>query len=85
MATRRTAAAPEVDTISSGQWAEAKKAFDEHYTHSHGMTEVKYHTIVQLLEKWEQLTPVERREVSGGNHVYWRNKYLVTEAHGRLP
>ncbi|KAL1529671.1 hypothetical protein AB1Y20_000612 [Prymnesium parvum] len=81
MATRR-AAAPEVDTISSGQWAEAKKAFDEHYTHSHGMTEVKYHTIVQLLEKWEQLTPVERREVSGGNHVYWRNKYLVTEAQG---
>ena len=37
---------------------------------------------MELLSTWEELTPAERRIKSGGNHVYWHKKYVVTEAQG---
>lgn len=61
---------------------EARKTFEGSLSEEHGMHEAKFKTIVQLLEKWEQLTPKERRGISGGNHAYWQKKYMVTEAHG---
>lgn len=77
-----TTTSADVDTITAEQWEEAKRTFEESLPEENGMTVEKYNSIVHLLESWDQLTIAERREQSGGNHIYWKNKYKVTEAQG---
>ena len=72
----------EVRTITEAQWAEAKRTFEKNLSEHHGMAQDKYDNIVELLEKWEELTAQQRREMSGGNYVYWQKRYMVTEAQG---
>ena len=66
--------------VSDEQWTEARRLFDEQVSardDSTTLTKARYHTIMDLLKSWDDLTPTERKELSGGNHMYWRAKYAV--------
>ena len=65
--------------VSDEQWAEAKRLFDAEVAKMNvsTLTKAKYDGILDLLLEWDSLTPLERRERSGGNNIYWSKKYVV--------
>ena len=63
--------------ISEAQWEMAGELFESKLNKDCGMTEEKYELVTELLSNWDEMSVAERRERSGGNHVYWRKKYQV--------
>ena len=50
------------------QWDEARRLFDE-MDHGKTLTHSMYLTIMKLLDKWDELTPIERKVLGHGNHT----------------
>ena len=44
-----------------------------------GIPDEKYGIIKTVLEKWDEKSASERREMLGGNHIFWHNKYRVVD------
>ena len=82
MAGKRAAAAAALDTVTDVQWDAARIAFKEGLQDTWGLQKEKYNQILNLLSDWDSLDPKERRELSGGNHVFWNKKYVVKEVNG---
>ena len=61
------------------QWDEARRLFNERLRGrgSATLTKDKYDKILQLCDEWDELPPTKRKEISGGNHMYWRAKYML--------
>ena len=66
-------------TITDEQWAAAQDAFDEQLNSIIGgksMPDDKYELVVNILDKWDEMSNSERRAMSGNAH-YWKNKYSI--------
>ena len=63
-------------------WKSAREKFYASIPKECGMSDEKHELIKKLLEKWDDKSAAERREMSGGNHIFWRDKYRVID--GRL-
>ena len=37
-----------------------------------------YEKILGLMKNWDTYTSAERREKSGGNHIFWKSKYSAS-------
>ena len=68
--------------ISEAQWDAAREAFEEQLPLTAGLTVDKYDLIVDVLRRWEELTPGERRLMAGGNRkpIGTRSIALVARA-----
>ena len=63
--------------VSEAQWDSAREIFYGKLGQDCGMAVEKHQTIKQLLSNWDTLSVPDRRERSGGNHVYWKKKNQV--------
>ena len=63
------------------QWAACEEAFIDALPDKEGMPVERYERIKDVLARWDDLSPAERRELSGGNQAYWYKKYsyMATE------
>ena len=63
------------------QWAACEEAFIDTLPDKEGMPVERYERIKDVLARWDDLSPAERRELSGGNQAYWYKKYsyMATE------
>ena len=66
------------------QWAEAQRLFDEKLKKSQcaTLTKEKHDRILELLDSWDELTPTQRRDMTNGNHQYWKSKYDASLGEG---
>ena len=58
-------------------WEAAGEKFYKELPKDCGLPDEKYNKIKFLLEKWDELTASDRREMSGGNHIFWAKHYRV--------
>ena len=61
------------------QWVACEEAFINAQPAKEGMTTERYEQIKDVLARWDDLTPAERRELSGGNQAHWYKKYSYLE------
>ena len=62
--------------ITEEQWGEARRLFDE-MDHGQTLTPATYLDIIKLLDKWDELTPIECKALGNGNHTRVKAKYAV--------
>ena len=69
------------DPITPAQWASAKEAYyaPGYLEATEGLTLEKYNQIAELMRRWDDMTPGERRAFSGGNYQKWRSEYSVAK------
>ena len=72
-------AARTADVTEEQQWAEARRLFEQQLSERNcgTLTKAKFDRIISLLTSWDTFTPAQRRDMSGGNHMYWNAKYAV--------
>ena len=63
--------------VDEAMWEAAGEKFYEQLPKDCGLSDEKYDKIKDLLENWDQYSAGQRREMSGGNHVFWSKKYRV--------
>ena len=63
--------------VDEAMWEAAGEKFYEQLPKDCGLSDEKYDKIKDLLENWEHYSAGQRREISGGNHVFWSKKYRV--------
>ena len=69
--------------ITDKQWETARETFNEKLGENEGGDVETYEKILGLMKNWESYTPAERREKSGGNHIFWHSKYSASEFDGK--
>ena len=62
-------------------WRSAREKFYASIPKECGLPDEKHELIKKLLETWDDKSAAERREMSGGNHIFWRDKYRVIDGH----
>lgn len=65
--------------VTDSMWEAAGEAFYEKLPKDCGMSDEKYELVKSLLSNWDEMTPGDRREQSGGNHIFWAKKYEVID------
>ena len=65
--------------VTEAMWEAAGEKFYEKLPVDCGLSDEKYSTIKSLLVNWDDLSPADRRDRSGGNHIFWSKKYQVVE------
>ena len=65
--------------VTEAMWEAAGEKFYEKLPIDCGLSDEKYSTIKSLLVNWDDLSPADRRDRSGGNHIFWSKKYQVVE------
>jgi len=63
--------------LDDEMWKAAREKFYGRVNKDCGLADDKYEVIKNLMTNWDTLSAAERREVSGGNQSYWRNKYQM--------
>ena len=53
--------------ITEAQWGAAQEAFEDGLPDTVGLTSERHALIVNVLSKWDELAPGERRTMGGGN------------------
>ena len=53
--------------ITEAQWGAAQEAFEDGLPPTAGLADDKHALIVNVLSKWDELAPGERRTMGGGN------------------
>ena len=64
--------------ITEAQWGAAQEAFEDGLPDTAGLTSEKHALIVEVLSRWHDLTPGERRTMAGGNEHYWYKKFCIS-------
>ena len=72
------------DPITPAQWAAAKQAYyaPGYLEATEGLSQEKYNQIAELMRRWDDMTPGERRAFSG-NYQKWRSEYSVAKVGGK--
>lgn len=63
--------------VSDAMWEAAGEKFYRELPVDCGMADEKYSLIKNVLQTWDDLTAGDRREQSGGNHIFWQKRYRV--------
>ena len=63
--------------VTDSMWEAAGEKFYEKLPKDCGMSDEKYELVKSLLSNWDEMTPGDRREQSGGNHIFWAKYYFL--------